>query len=49
MGGGAVLGRLVRGAFLLTLAVMIAAYAVSGASSSPPELKIDQPAEMWYC
>ena len=44
------LGRLARGAYILTLAVMIAAYAASAATSGPAtEPKADEPAEFWYC
>lgn len=46
----AMLGRLARGAYLFTLALMIVAYAVSAAKDSPPPAPAsDQPVEMWYC
>jgi hypothetical protein len=44
------LGRLARGAYILTLALMIVAYALSaGKNSPPPEPKSDQAVEYWYC
>jgi hypothetical protein len=45
------LGRLARGAYLLTLALMIVAYAMSAAKSSPPPAMPtpDEPVAMWYC
>jgi len=47
----AMLGRLARGAYLFALALMIVAYAVSAAKSSPPPSAPapDQSVEMWYC
>jgi hypothetical protein len=45
------LGRLARGAYVLALTLMIAAYALSTAHSSaqPPAPAPDQPVEYWYC
>ncbi len=43
------LGTLARGAYLLALALMIVAYAVTATSSKPPQPKADQTIEMWYC
>ena len=40
--------RLARGAFLLLLAGMIAAYAFSATKSSAPEPQTDQAAERMY-
>jgi hypothetical protein len=40
------LGRLARGAYLLIVGVMIAAYAVSAAKSDQPEPAKSQP--IWY-
>jgi hypothetical protein len=43
-------GRLARGAYILTLALMIVAYALSAAKSgSQPDHQSDQPVEYWYC
>jgi hypothetical protein len=42
------LGRLARAAYLLTLAVMIVAYALSAGKNSPPEPQIDEPVVIWY-
>ena len=43
------LNKIARGAFLLLLAGMIVAYAVTATSSKPPQPKADQTIEMWYC
>ncbi len=44
------LGRLARGAYMLIVAVMIVAWAISASKSSPAEPKNDQPVVWtWYC
>jgi hypothetical protein len=44
------LGRLARGAYILTLALIIVAYALSAAKTSPqPAPQSDQAVEYWYC
>jgi hypothetical protein len=51
MGGEKVFGRLARGAYLIALALMIAAYAMSAATTRAPEPqpKPPQTVEHWYC
>jgi hypothetical protein len=45
-----VFGKLAKGAYILTLAIMIAIYALSPVKSSPqPEPKPDTSVEYWYC
>jgi hypothetical protein len=45
------LGRLARGAYMLIVAGMIVAWAMSAGKSSPAEPTNDQPVETWtwYC
>jgi hypothetical protein len=44
------IGRLARGAYMLTVAVMIVVWAMSASKSSPAEPKNDQPVVWtWYC
>jgi len=42
------LGRLARGAYMLAIVVMVAAWAMSAGKSSPVEPKNDQPIERVY-
>jgi hypothetical protein len=44
----AMLGRLARGAYMLIIAGMIVAWAISASKSSPAEPKNDQAVEHWY-
>jgi hypothetical protein len=44
----AMLGRLARGAYMLIIAGMIVAWAISASKSSPAEPKNDQTVEHWY-
>lgn len=43
------LGRLARWAYMLVVAAMIVAWAMSASKSSPAEPKDDQAVETWYC
>ena len=43
------LGRLARGAYMLAIVVMIAAWAISTGKSSPAEPANEQQIEIWYC
>ncbi len=43
------LGRLARGAYMLIVAGMIVAWAISATKSSPAEPKTDRQIVMWYC
>ena len=42
-------GRLARGAYMLIVAVMIVAWAISAGKSSPAEPQNDRAVVMWYC
>ena len=44
----AILGTLARGAYMLIVAGMIVAWAVSASKSSPAEPKNEQAVERWY-
>ena len=44
----AILGTLARGAYMLIVAGMIVAWAVSASKSSPAEPKNEQVIERWY-
>jgi hypothetical protein len=48
-GGEAMIGRLARGAYMLIVAGMIVAWAMSASKSSPAEPKNDQVVESWWC
>jgi len=43
------LGRLAKAAYLLVLALMIAAYAASAVESPAPQPQAPQADEFWYC
>jgi hypothetical protein len=43
------LGKLARAAYMLTVAAMIVAWAISAGKGSPAEPKNDQAVETWYC
>lgn len=43
------IGRLARGVYMLIVAGMIVAWAVSASKSSPAEPKNDQAVVTWYC
>ena len=43
------LGRLARGAYMLAVAVMIVAWAISAGKSSPVEPENDQTVITWWC
>ena len=42
------IGRLARAAYMLTVAMMIVAWAISASKSSPSEPRKDPPAARWY-
>ncbi len=42
-------GQLARGAYMLIVAVMIVAWAISASKSSSAEPKNDQVIDTWYC
>ena len=43
------IGRLARGTYMLIVAGMIVAWAMSASKSSPAEPKNDQVVESWWC
>jgi hypothetical protein len=43
------LGRLARGAYMLIVATMIVAWAISASKSNPAEPSKDQVVESWWC
>jgi hypothetical protein len=42
-------GQLARGAYMLIVAVMIVAWAISASKSSPADPQDDQVVVNWYC